>query len=66
MDDFNNFRYLGAVEIFVLSPCKTKVLLMKRSEKRAVLPGFYAGLGGKMDSNSIESAYDTAVREIKE
>ncbi|HOK40355.1 MAG TPA: NUDIX domain-containing protein [bacterium] len=61
-----NFKYLGAVEIFLLSSDKKKVLLLKRSLKRKVLPGFIAGLGGKMDSSVLEAPIESAYREIEE
>lgn len=60
------FSYLSATEIFLLSPDKKEVLLLKRSPTKKVVPNYYAGVGGKMDSDSIESPYDTAYREIEE
>ncbi len=61
-----SFTYLCAVEAFILSPDKTEVLLLKRGMHKSVLPGYYAGVGGKMDSKNIESPIETALREIKE
>ena len=62
-----SFKYLGAVEIFLLTSDRQKVLLMKRSPFRRYLPGYYAGLGGKMDLDDIlESPIECAYREIEE
>jgi len=64
--DIKKFSYLSAVEIFLLSPDTKEVLLLKRSPNKKVVPNYYAGVGGKMDSDFIESPYDTAYREIEE
>jgi len=66
MSSLDTFKFLSAVEIFLLSPDKTEVLLMHRSKDRKFLPGYYAGLGGKMDSEINETPFDTAIREIEE
>jgi len=60
-----SFSYLGAVEIFLLSPDEKEVLLLHRAQHRKVLPGYYAGIGGKMDKD-LESPMETALRELKE
>ena len=62
----SEFSYLSAVEIFLLSPDKKEVLLLKRSADKKILPHYYAGVGGKMDLTSIESPLTTAYREIEE
>ena len=64
--DENSFAYLCAVEVFILSPDKSEVLLLKRGMHKKVLPGYYAGVGGKMDSAQIESPLDAALREMEE
>lgn len=60
------FKYLTAVEIFLLSPDEKEVLLIHRSKDKEYLPDYYAGLGGKMDSHEIETPFKTALREIEE
>ena len=62
----SEFSYLSAVEIFLLSPDKKEVLLLKRSPTKKILPNYYAGVGGKMDLISIESPLSAAYREIEE
>lgn len=64
--DTNAFSYLSAVEVFLLSPDEKEVLLLKRAEDRSVLPGYYGGVGGKMDSRDMETPPETAWREIWE
>ncbi len=61
-----SFSYLCAVEVFVLSPDYKEVLLLKRGMHKQVLPGYYAGVGGKMDSPDIETPYEAALREMLE
>lgn len=60
------FSYLSSVETFLLSPDGREVLLLKRGRHKAVLPGFYGGVGGKMDSPSVESPLEAAGREMFE
>jgi len=60
-----SFSYLAAVEVFILSPDKREVLLLKRAKNKLVLPGYFAGLGGKMD-NDIESPFAASYREMEE
>lgn len=64
--DKKKFLYLCSVEIFVLSSDRKNILLLKRADNKAVLPGYYAGLGGKMDSASLENPLEAAFREVKE
>jgi 8-oxo-dGTP pyrophosphatase MutT (NUDIX family) len=64
--DKHTFSYLASVEIFVLSPARTEVLLLERALTKTVLPGFWAGLGGKMDAKILESPRAAAVREMTE
>ncbi len=62
----DKFKYLSAVEIFLLSPDEKEVLLIHRGKDRKFLPDYYAGLGGKMDFSVNESPLNTALREIEE
>ncbi|MDD5066415.1 MAG: NUDIX domain-containing protein [bacterium] len=64
--DIRSFRFLCAVETFLLSPDKKEVLLMHRSRERDFLPDYYAGIGGKMDSKEHENPLEAALREMKE
>lgn len=64
--DKKSFSFLTAVEIFLLSPDGKEVLLLKRAEDKEVLPGYYGGVGGKMDSDFVESPPEAAYREIWE
>lgn len=64
--DIKKFRFLAAVEVFLLSPDRKKVLLMRRSPDRDFMPGLYAGIGGKMDSSGLESPLEAALRETRE
>lgn len=59
-------KFLGAVEIFLLTNDRKKVLLLKRGFHRKVLPGYYAGIGGKMDTEMLENPLECALREIDE
>lgn len=61
-----NFSFLCAVEIFLLTQDKKEVLLIHRDRSREVMPDYYSGIGGKMDSSILETALETAFREIKE
>ena len=61
-----SYNYLGAVEIFILNKQKNKVLLMRRNHDREVLPGYYAGIGGKMDAVELENPEEAALRELFE
>ncbi len=60
------FKFLMAVEIFLLSSDEKEVLLIHRSKDKEYLPDYYAGLGGKMDSADIETPLQAAFREIEE
>ena len=60
------FKFLTAVEVFLLSPDEKEILLIHRSEEKDYLPGYYAGLGGKMDTTDIETPLESAFREIEE
>lgn len=60
------FKYLGAVEVFLMTYDQNQVLLLKRSPHRRYLPNYVAGLGGKMDLNHLETPLETAYREIYE
>lgn len=60
------FKFLTAIEIFLLSPDEKEVLLMHRGKDRDFLPDYYAGIGGKMDSTDTETPFEAAFREIKE
>lgn len=62
----SSFSYLCAVEVFLLSPDRKEVLLLKRGLHKRVLPGYYAGVGGKMDSDTLETPYEAALREMQE
>jgi 8-oxo-dGTP pyrophosphatase MutT (NUDIX family) len=64
--DKNLFCYLTAVEIFLLSPDGRQVLLLKRADDKEVLPGYYGGVGGKMDSPFVETPLEAAYREVHE
>lgn len=64
--DLESFKFLTAVEIFLLSPDEKEVLLIHRSKDKEYLPNYYAGLGGKMDSPDHETPLDAAYREIEE
>ena len=60
------FKYLGAVEIFIYTE-KKDILLIHRSKDKQVLPGYYNGLGGKMDmKNIMETPLDACYRELYE
>ncbi len=61
-----SFKFLTAVEIFLLSPDEKEVLLIHRSKEKEYLPDYWAGVGGKMDSPGAETPIETAYREIKE
>ncbi len=60
------FQFLSAIEVFLLSPDKKQILLMHRNKNRDLLPNYYSGIGGKMDSNDKENPLETAYREILE
>ena len=60
------FKFLTAVEVFLLSPDEKEVLLIHRSKDKDFLPDYWAGLGGKMDSKDIETPLKAAFREIEE
>lgn len=62
----DKFKYLGAVEIFLLTADKKEILLLKRAEHRKYLPNYHAGLGGKMDLDILEAPIECAYREIFE
>jgi 8-oxo-dGTP pyrophosphatase MutT (NUDIX family) len=62
----SSFSYLCAVEVFILSPDCKEVLLLKRGMHKRVLPGYYAGVGGKMDAGEVETPYEAALREMLE
>jgi len=64
--DLEVFKFLSAVEVFLLTEDKKEVLLIHRGKDRKFLPDYYAGLGGKMDFKTNESPLDTAIREISE
>lgn len=64
--DLASFSYLAAVEVFVLSPDRREVLLLERAPHKKVLPGYWAGLGGKMDAAVLESPRRAAWREMRE
>lgn len=61
-----SFKFLTAVEIFLLSPDQKEILLIHRSKEKEYLPDYYAGLGGKMDSPDKETPLEAAYREIEE
>ena len=60
------FKFLTAIEVFLLSPDEKEVLLIHRSKDKDFLPNYYAGIGGKMDSENLESPIEAAYREIEE
>lgn len=62
-----DFSYNAGVEVFILTPNKSSILLLKKKDNNLVFPGFYGGVGGKMDApQGIESPYSAAMREIGE
>lgn len=64
--ELESFKFLTAVEIFLLSEDEKEILLIHRSKEKEYLPDYYAGLGGKMDSLDNETPLDAAYREIQE
>ncbi|MDP3994846.1 MAG: NUDIX hydrolase [bacterium] len=65
MNDFNKYTdYKTVLSVNAIIWCKDKVLLLKRADSKKVDPGFYAGIGGKVEPH--ESFYDALIREIEE
>jgi|GEM_PF-3199774 len=64
--ELETFKFMIAVEIFLLSPDEKEVLLIHRSKDKEYLPDYYAGVGGKMDIPSLETPLQAAFREVKE
>ncbi len=64
--DIKSFQFLSAIEVFLISPDGKKILLMHRHKDRELLPDYYSGIGGKMDSTENENPIETAYREIRE
>jgi len=61
------YLYNAGVEVFILPHrSNSSVLLLKRAENRKILAGFFAGVGGKIDSSANESPLQAAFRELKE
>ena len=50
MDDFNKYTdYKTVLSVNALIWCNGKVLMLKRADTKKVDPGFYAGIGGKVE-----------------
>lgn len=65
MNGFEKYTdYKTILTVNTLIWCKGKVLMLKRSDKKQVDPGLYAGIGGKVEPH--ESFYDAIFREIEE
>lgn len=64
-DKFQKYKdYKTILSVNALIWANGKVLLVKRAETKAVDPGVYSGIGGKVEPG--ESVYDSLVREIEE
>ena len=64
-DKFQKYKdYKTILSVNALIWSKGKVLLLKRAETKAVDPGVYSGIGGKVEPG--ESVYDALIREIEE
>jgi 8-oxo-dGTP pyrophosphatase MutT (NUDIX family) len=65
IDKFQKYKdYKTIVSVNALIWCKGKVLLLKRAETKAIDPGVYSGVGGKVEPG--ESIYDALIREVEE
>lgn len=65
MGDFSKYTdYKTVLSVNALIWCNEKVLMLRRAESKKVDPGFYAGIGGKVEPH--ESFYNALIREIKE
>lgn len=61
---FNHaYHYLSVVDIF-LENGDGEVLMIKRDKQKKVLPGYYNGIGGKMEQ--FESPFEAIIREVEE
>lgn len=64
-DKFKKYKdYQTILSVNALIWSKGKVLLVKRAETKAVDPGVYSGIGGKVEPG--ECVYDALIREIEE
>lgn len=64
-DKFKKYKdYKTILSVNALIWSKGEVLLLKRADTKAVDPGLYSGIGGKVEPG--ESIYDALVREIEE
>ncbi len=64
-DKFKKYKdYKTILSVNALIWSNGKVLLLKRAETKAVDPGVYSGIGGKVEPG--ESVYDALIREIEE
>lgn len=57
------FHYLAVVDIFLENE-DNEVLMIKRDLSKKVLPGYYNGIGGKMEQ--FESPFEAITREVAE
>ena len=65
MSDFSKYTdYKTVLSVNALIWCEGRVLLLKRADDKKIDPGFYGGVGGKVEPH--ESFYDALTREIKE
>lgn len=61
-DKYTSHKTILSVNALIF--CEGQVLLLKRAKDKKVDPGFYAGIGGKVEPG--ESFYDALFREIEE
>jgi 8-oxo-dGTP pyrophosphatase MutT (NUDIX family) len=59
-----NKKHIVAVNSYILSPCKTKFLVLKRNVNEIAYPGKWAIPGGKLEKG--ERVIDAIKREVSE